>query len=87
MQQLWDCTLNFFFFLVARQRTQFVLVCTMKYGLFGISFSKFFYFKSNDPGKVDSNLFCYAETVLFPPKNVLIFTRRMHKPTARPFTQ
>ena len=36
---------------------------------------------SDDPGKVDSNFFCYAATVLFPHRNVLIFTQRMHKPT------
>ena len=36
---------------------------------------------SNDPGKVDSNFFCYAATVLSPNRNVLIFTQRMHKPT------
>ena len=42
---------------------------------------------SNDPGKVDSNFFCYAATVLSPHRNVLIFTQRMHKPTRRPFTQ
>ena len=42
---------------------------------------------SNDPGKVDSNLLCYAATVLSPHRNVLIFTQRMHKPTLRPFTQ
>ena len=42
---------------------------------------------SNDPGKVDSNFFCYAATVLSPHRNVLIFTQRMHKPTWRPFTQ
>ena len=36
---------------------------------------------SNDPGKVDSNFFCYAATVLSPHRNVLIFTQRMHKPT------
>ena len=42
---------------------------------------------SNDPGKVDSNFFCYAKTVLSPHRNVLIFTQRMHKPTWRPFTQ
>ena len=35
---------------------------------------------SNDPGKVDSNFFCYAATVLSPNRNVLIFTQRMHKP-------
>ena len=29
---------------------------------------------SNDPGKVDSNFFCYAATVLSPHRNVLIFT-------------
>ena len=42
---------------------------------------------SNDPGKVDSNFFCYAATVLTPHRNVLIFTQRMHKPTRRPFMQ
>ena len=42
---------------------------------------------SNDPGKMDSNFFCYAATVLSPHRNVLIFTQRMHKPTWRPFTQ
>ena len=42
---------------------------------------------SNDPGKVDSNLFCYAATVLFPHRNVLIFAQRMHKPTWKSFTQ
>ena len=36
---------------------------------------------SNDLGKVDSNFFCYAATVLSPHRNVLIFTQRMHKPT------
>ena len=36
---------------------------------------------SNYPGKVDSNFFCYAATVLSPHRNVLIFTQRMHKPT------
>ena len=36
---------------------------------------------SNDPGEVDSSLFCYAATVLSPHRNVLIFTQRMHKPT------
>ena len=36
---------------------------------------------SNDPGKVDSNFFCYVATVLSPHRNVLIFTQRMHKPT------
>ena len=36
---------------------------------------------SNDAGKVDSNFFCYAATVLSPYRNVLIFTQRMHKPT------
>ena len=36
---------------------------------------------SNDPGKVDSNFFCYAATVLSPHRNVLIFIQRMHKPT------
>jgi len=36
---------------------------------------------SNDPGKVDSNFFCYAATVLSPHRNVLIFTQRLHKPT------
>ena len=36
---------------------------------------------SNDPGKVESNFFCYAATVLTPHGNVLIFTQRMHKPT------
>ena len=36
---------------------------------------------SNDPGKVDSNFFCYAATVLSPHRNVLIFTQKMHKPT------
>ena len=35
---------------------------------------------SNYPGKVDSNFFCYAATVLSPHRNVLIFTQRMHKP-------
>ena len=37
---------------------------------------------SNDPGKVsckvNSNFFCYAATVLFPHRNVLIFTQRVH---------
>ena len=33
-----------------------------------------------DPGKVDSNFFCYAATVFSPHRNVLIFTQRMHKP-------
>ena len=36
---------------------------------------------SNDPGKVDSNFFCYVATVLSPHRNVLIFTQRMDKPT------
>ena len=36
---------------------------------------------SNDMGKVDSNFFCYAATVLSSHRNVLIFTQRMHKPT------
>ena len=36
---------------------------------------------SNDPGKVDSNFFCFAAMVLSPHRNVLIFTQRMHKPT------
>ena len=36
---------------------------------------------SDDPGKVDSNFFCYAATVLSPHRNVFIFTQRMHKPT------
>ena len=36
---------------------------------------------SNDPGKVDSNFFCYVATVLSPHRNVLIFTQRMYKPT------
>ena len=36
---------------------------------------------SNDPGKVDSNFFCHAATVLTPHRNVLIFTQRMHKTT------
>ena len=36
---------------------------------------------SNDPGEVDSSFFCYVATVLSPQRNVLIFTRRMHKPT------
>ena len=36
---------------------------------------------SNDPGKVDSNFFCYAATVLSPHRIVFIFTQRMHKPT------
>ena len=36
---------------------------------------------SNDPGKVDSNFFCYAATVLSPHRKLLIFTQRMHKPT------
>ena len=36
---------------------------------------------SNDTGKVDSNFFCYAATVLSSHRNVLIFTQRMHKPT------
>ena len=36
---------------------------------------------SNDPGKVDSNFFCYAASVLSPQRNVLIFKQRMHKPT------
>ena len=36
---------------------------------------------SNDPGKVDSNFFCFAATVLSSHRNVLIFTQRMHKPT------
>ena len=36
---------------------------------------------SNDMGKVDSNFFCYAATVLSSHRNVLIFTQRMRKPT------
>ena len=36
---------------------------------------------SNDPGKVDSNFFCFAATVLSPHRNVFVFTQRMHKPT------
>ena len=36
---------------------------------------------SNDMGKVDSNFFCYAATVLSSHRNVLIFIQRMHKPT------
>ena len=36
---------------------------------------------SNDAGKVDSNFFCYAATVLSSHRNVLIFTQRVHKPT------
>ena len=36
---------------------------------------------SYDPGKVDSNFFCYAATVLSSHRNVLIVTQRMHKPT------
>ena len=44
-------------------------------------------FLSNDPGKVDSNFFCYAAAVLSLNKNVLIFTLIIHKPTRRPFTQ
>ena len=36
---------------------------------------------SNDPGKVDSNFFCYAATVLSPHRSVLIFTLRTYKPT------
>ena len=39
------------------------------------------FYLSNDPGKVNSNFFCYAATVLSPHRNVLIFTQRMHKPT------
>ena len=42
---------------------------------------------SNDPGKMDSNFFCYAATVLSPHRKLLIITERMHKPTWRPFTQ
>ena len=42
---------------------------------------KHFFALSNDPGKVDSNFFCYAATVLSPHRNVLIFTQRMHKRT------
>ena len=42
---------------------------------------------SNDPGKVDSNFFCYPATMLSPHRNVLIFTQRMHKPIWRPLTQ
>ena len=42
---------------------------------------------SNDPGKIESNFFCYADKVLSPLRNILIFTQRMHKPTERPFTQ
>ena len=42
---------------------------------------------SNDAGKVDSNFFCYAATLLSPHRNALIFTQRMHKPTGRPFMQ
>ena len=47
------------------------------------SFTKGSIFKalSNDPGKVDSNFFCYAAMVLSPHRNVLIFTQRMHRPT------
>ena len=40
---------------------------------------------SNEPGKVESNLFCYAAMCFPAHKNVLIFTQRMHKPTERPF--
>ena len=36
---------------------------------------------SNDMGKVDSNFFCYAATVLSSHRNVLIFTQRIRKPT------
>ena len=36
---------------------------------------------SDDPGKVDSNFFCYAGTVLSPHRNVLIFAQGMHKLT------
>ena len=39
---------------------------------------------SNDPGKVESNFFCFAGMVFSPRRNVLIFTQRMHKPTGRP---
>ena len=43
---------------------------------------------SNDPGKVESNFFCYAAMCFpHPHRNVLIFTQRMHKPTERPFTR
>ena len=35
---------------------------------------------SNDPGKVDTDFFCYTATVLSPRRNVLVFTQRMHKP-------
>ena len=38
---------------------------------------------SNDPGKVDSNFFCYATTVLSQHRNVLIFEQRIHKPAWR----
>ena len=44
-------------------------------------------FLSNDPGKMESNFVCYADKVLSPHRNILIFTQRMHKPTERPFTQ
>ena len=40
---------------------------------------------SNDPGKVESNFFCYAAMCFPAHRNVLIFTQRMHKPTERPF--
>ena len=33
----------------------------------------------NDPGKVESNFFCYAVTVLSPHRNVLIFAKRTRK--------
>ena len=36
---------------------------------------------SNDPGKMDSNFFCYAATVLSPHRKLLIITERMHQPT------
>ena len=42
---------------------------------------------SNDPCKVDSNFLCYAATGLYPHRNVIIFTQRMHKPTGRQLTQ
>ena len=38
-------------------------------------------FLSNDPGKVDSNFFCCAASLLSPHRNVLIYIQKMHKPT------
>ena len=50
-------------------------------GIFLYVAVNFLFQLSNDPGKVDSNFFFYAATVLSPHRNVLIFTQRMHKPT------